>query len=164
MISLIAAMDRNRNIGLNGDMPWGRGVPSDLKRFKEITTGKMIVMGRKTFESLPGILPFRAHVVLTTQDLNVDSPFVSTYNNIEDVLKLIQFEGEEAFIIGGAQIYEQFLPYADKIYMTKILASLNGDTKFPTITGNWSIAQGELVRRDGDKYASQYIMYTRRRD
>lgn len=162
MISLIAAMDRNRNIGLNGDMPWGSTMKSDLARFKELTMDKTIVMGRKTFESLPGILPFRAHVVLTRQDLAVRSPFVTMYKSVEDVLKLIEFEGEETFIIGGAQIYEMFLPYANKIYLTKILANLDGDTKFPTITGNWNISQEPMSRPDGDKYSSQHMVYTRR--
>ena len=164
MISIIGAMDRNRNIGLNGDMPWGTTMKSDLQRFKELTMDKTIVMGRKTFESLPGILPFRAHIVLTRQDLAVRSPFVSMYKSVEDVLKLVEFEGKETFVIGGAQIYEQFMPYADKIYLTKILANLEGDTKFPPIVGNWDIVQSELTRRDGDKYSSQYVTYTRRRD
>lgn len=164
MISIIGAMDRNRNIGLNGDMPWGTTMKSDLERFKELTMDKTIVMGRKTFESLPGILPFRAHVVLTTQDLVVRSPFVSMYKSVEDVLKLIEFEDKETFIIGGAQIYEQFMPYADKIYLTKIRANLEGDTKFPAIVGNWDIVQSELTHPDSDKYSSQYVTYTRRRD
>lgn len=160
-INLIAGMDRNRNIGFNGDMPWGKTMKSDLERFKELTSNKMIVMGRKTFESLPGILPFRAHIVLTNQDLSIRSPFVTTYKSVEDVLKLIAFEDEEVFIIGGAQVYEQFLPHADRIYITKICASLEGDTQFPSIVGRWNITKGEVIHPEGDGYPSQYITYDR---
>lgn len=161
-ISLIAAMDLNRNIGLNGDMPWGKTMPADLQYFKDTTSNKMIIMGRKTFESLPGILPYRSHIVLSRGDYEVDSPFVSVSDSIEDILKLVEFEGKEAFVIGGAQIYEQFLPYANKIYLTKIITSLDGDTKFPDIVGSWEIDQQPMFHHDKDKYASQRIIYTRR--
>ena len=164
MINIIGAMDRNRNIGLNGDMPWGTEMKSDLQRFKELTQGQIIVMGRKTFESLPGILPDRLHYVLTTQDLVVRSPMVNMKRSVQEVLDVHDRTGHDMFIIGGAQIYEQFMPYADNIYLTKILANLEGDTKFPPIVGNWDIVQSELTRRDGDKYSSQYVTYTRRRD
>lgn len=174
MISLVAAMDRNRNIGLNGDMPWGKEMKSDLRRFKNLTDGKILVMGRKTFESLPGILPNRDHIVLSktgfqykgtflTDGSSVSyegEPLVTCYSSVESVLD--EVGGEDIFVIGGASIYEQFMPHADKIYLTKIFAYLEGDTKFPSIIGNWDITQGMLHYLHEDKYGSQHVLYTRR--
>jgi dihydrofolate reductase len=168
MISLIAAMDRNRNIGLNGDMPWGKEMKSDLRRFKELTEGHLIIMGRKTFESLPGVLPKRHHIVVTSDKSYLKGTFHPTVHVVHDIETAVHIarmeEDEESFVIGGAQIYEQFLPYADKIYLTKILANLEGDTKFPCITGSWDIAQGMLFHKEGEPYGTQYITYTRRNE
>jgi dihydrofolate reductase len=163
MISLIAAMDRNRNIGLNGDMPWGKEMKADLKRFKDLTDGKTIIMGRKTFESLPCYpygLPNRKNIIITRQDYTLKGDMIQTFDDIGDVLDYAAGE-EEVFVIGGAQIYEQFLPYADKIYITKVLAHLEGDTKFPEIQGNWKINQEPPEHIDGDIYPSQYITFER---
>jgi dihydrofolate reductase len=164
MLSMIVAHDLARNIGFQNDMPWGRDMKADLSRFKHLTDGKMIIMGRKTFQSLPGILPYRSHVVLTKQDFTVKSPFVSTYNDIDTVLKMVEFEAkdDEAFVIGGASIYEQFMPYVDRIYVTKIHELFEGDTKFPSIEGKWNITYGPKVHIEGDKYPTEYITYTRR--
>lgn len=161
MITLIAAMDYNRNIGLNGDMPWGNTMKSDLKRFKELTDGHTIIMGRKTFESLPGVLPNRYHMVLSHKKVKTESPFVGVTDNLDKLARIYKHSDDEAFVIGGAQIYEQFMPYADRIYLTKIHAYLEGDTKFPSIVGNWTITQGILHHLDGDKYGSQYVIYDR---
>jgi dihydrofolate reductase len=196
-INLIAAMDRNRNIGLNDDMPWGKTMPSDLRRFKEITTGGAIVMGRKTYESIGRPLPDRLNIVMT-RNVKYDPPelrvmkdmpvnMFSKWNEESGSLDLVSdyepqsvqtvsvnaqqavtvaslFGHEEVFVIGGAQIYQEFMPYADKIYITKILANLEGDTKFPSIVGNWNIHQEPLIRQTGDKYGSQYITYERVRE
>jgi dihydrofolate reductase len=162
MISLITAMDRNRNIGLNGDMPWGKEMKADLRRFKELTNGKPVIMGMKTYNSLPiKPLPNRKNIVLTRDPrVKMWGPYLA--RSVEEALAAAGTE-KEVFIIGGAQIYEQFLPYADKIYVTKVLAHLEGDTKFPAITGAWDIAQGGLFYHPDDKYGSQYITYTRRK-
>jgi dihydrofolate reductase len=174
MISLIVAMDRNRNIGLNGDMPWGNTMKADLRRFKELTDGKWIIMGRKTFESLPFVLPNRQHVVITSEYKRDISKRPVFY--VQDVAEAWDFtkyfhqpywgkeHEQEVFVIGGASVYQQFLDMGDvgKIYVTKVLANLEGDTKFPEITGKWDIAQGGLFHHPDDKYGSQYITYTRR--
>ena len=164
MITLIAAMDRNQNIGLNGDMPWGNTMKADLKRFQRITNGKTIIMGRKTLESLPGLLPNRHHIVLSRGSIgfaDLDANKVEVVNDIQEIIDDYAESEEEVFVIGGAQIYEQFLPYAGKIHITKILAYLEGDTKFPTITGKWKIDQGPLIHHAEDKYGSQYVVYER---
>jgi dihydrofolate reductase len=168
-------MDRNRNIGLDGDMPWGKEMKSDLRRFKELTTGKVVVMGRKTYESIGRPLPNRNNVILSRDaSLAVDirgkkmvemNPLyadTTVVPSIEEFFQLAKLAPEqEFFIIGGAQIYEQFLPYADKIYITKVLAHLEGDTKFPTITGTWKTHYGDVLQADDDKYPSQYITFER---
>lgn len=162
MISMIAAMDRNRNIGFDGDMPWGKGMKADLKRFKDLTDGKTIIMGRKTFESLPGPLSNRFHIVLSNQDIVVKSPAALVANNFNKVLDLALKSNEEIFVIGGAQIYEQFLPHADKIYLTKVLANLEGDTKFPEITGSWKISADKYGQPDeNNPYGYTFFTYER---
>jgi dihydrofolate reductase len=163
MISLIAAMDRNRNIGLNGDMPWGKEMKADLKRFKDLTDGKTIIMGRKTFESLPSYpygLPNRKNIIIS-RDEALRHSHPDNVLSLEEAVEIAKSSDDEVFIIGGAEIYEQFLPYADKIYITKVLAHLEGDTKFPTITGTWKTHYGALFQADDDKYPSQYITFER---
>jgi dihydrofolate reductase len=170
VINIIAAMDRNRNIGLNGDMPWGRQVPSDLRRFKELTTGSPVVMGRKTYESIGHALPGRTNIVMTRSIIGLPESIVKEgcllAKSVEDVIsmKKLMLEDVQFFIIGGAEIYKQFMPYADRIYLTKILANLEGDTTFPSIIGNWRIYQEPLILQAGDKYSSQYITYERVRE
>src|SRR4051794_22783583 len=113
-ITLISAIDMNRNIGLNGDMPWGKTMKADLKRFKELTDGGLMVMGRKTFESLPGLLPNRHHIILTTDESYLKgqySPNAHAVHDIGTVLRIANMEEDEVFVIGGAQIYEQFIEY-----------------------------------------------------
>lgn len=170
MINIIVAMDRNRNIGLNGDMPWGKDMKSDLAFFQANTKGKTIIMGRKTFDSLPGILPDRTHMVLTTQDFKIRSPFVHVVNSVQEALDMIGYDEhfkhsqEEVFVIGGAEIYKQFLPYTDNIYLTKIHAYLEGDTKFPDLVGTWSMQaenQFTLPASDKDKYGLTFTKYER---
>lgn len=166
-ISLICAMDRNRNIGLNGDMPWGRTMPADLDYFKEKTDGKTIIMGRKTFESLPRVLPNRNHIIITSDESKREisqapTVYVNSFEEALHIADLHHMHGQEVFVIGGATVYEQFLPYATKIYITKIAANLEGDTKFPDIVGAWDIEQGAIFHHDKDKYPSQHVVYTRR--
>lgn len=177
MISLITAMDRNRNIGLDGDMPWGTAMKADLKRFRELTTGGHVVMGRKTYESIGRPLPNRGNTILSQNAefatdirikrmLKLDPEYCQTMvvPTIEEFFQLAKMSTiEEFFIIGGAQIYEQFMPYADKIYLTKIGGYFEGDTKFPDIEpGKWKITQSSLHPRDEfNPHPYQYITYER---
>lgn len=130
MISIVVAIDQNNLIGKDNGLPWGH-LPVDLKHFKNITDGKTIVMGRKTFQSLPNILQNRKHVVLSRGTIQIRDPFVCQYNSIENVLELAK--NEDLFIIGGAEIYKQFAPYADKIYLTEVQGEFIGDTYLPDL-------------------------------
>lgn len=132
MISIIVAIAKNNVIGGDNTLLWH--ISEDLKRFKKITTGSTLIMGRKTFQSLPGILPNRKHIVITRdKDFTVDSDMVVVVNSIEDILSKYSNTKEEVFIIGGGEIYTQFLPHADKLYLTLLNKEFIGDTKFPEI-------------------------------
>lgn len=143
MISLIVALSNNHVIGRDGDLPWH--LSEDLRRFKKLTMGHTIVMGRKTYESIGRALPGRTSVIitrqtdfLTTADVTTtlspasDSTKVKTASTLETVLA-ISTTDEEIFVIGGAQIYELALPHADRLYLTRIHANIEGDTYFPEI-------------------------------
>lgn len=174
-ISIIAAMDKNRNIGFQGDMPWGSSMKADLKRFKHLTDGSIVVMGRKTFESLPGILPNRKHIVLSTNiDDSIFREDVLYAKSVDETLGYIQHEcwkhlskngttdNFEVFIIGGANVYEQFMEYADTIYLTVINAYLDGDTKFPSIQGSWDVSEESYSSDDSNPYAYTFKTYKRK--
>ena len=132
MLSIIVATANNNVIGGNNKLLWH--ISEDLKRFKEITSGNTIIMGRKTFESLPGILPNRKHVVITRdKNFSVDSDMVEIIHSLDEVLAKYENSTEEAFIIGGGEIYKSTLPFTKKLYLTKVKKDFEGDTLFPTI-------------------------------
>jgi len=133
-ISIIAAMGSNDVIGNKSRIPWH--IPEDLKRFKELTMGHPIIMGRKTFESLPGLLPGRPHIIMTRNDDLQRQPGCYSASSIDEAIDAARMlcwpDSDEAFIIGGAEIYKAFLPIADRMYLTKIDLCRNGDTYFPS--------------------------------
>ena len=121
---LIAALTRNRVIGKNGKLPWH--IPDDLKRFKRLTTGHTVLMGRKTFESLGNPLPRRRNVVLSSRDL----PGVETFSNLPEALKAL--EGEDVvFVIGGGEVFKQTVAQADAMNLTIVDREVEGDVYFP---------------------------------
>ena len=129
MLSIIAALNNNYVIGNQNKLIWH--ISSDLKRFKKITTGKTIVMGRKTFESLPGVLPNRKHIVITkNKGYIIPDDRVIIINDIKEILKY-ENSSEEVFIIGGGEIYKQLLPFCKRLYLTKIDSQEEGNTCFP---------------------------------
>ena len=130
-ISMIAAVGRNLELGKGNDLIWH--FKEDMKFFKETTTGSSVIMGRKTFESLPKALPNRKNIVITNnRDYVADGGYV--VNSIEKALELA---GDNAFILGGGNIYSQFLPLADKIYLTEIEDECaDADTYFPQFDKN----------------------------
>ena len=130
-ISMIAAVGRNLELGKGNDLIWH--FKEDMKFFKETTTGSSVIMGRKTFESLPKALPNRKNIVITNnRDYVADGGYV--VNSIEKALELA---GDNAFILGGGNIYSQFLPLADKIYLTEIDDECaDADTYFPQFDKN----------------------------
>lgn len=126
MLSLIAAIDDKRGLGKKGLLPWH--LSEDLKRFKEITKGHTVIMGRNTFESIGKPLPDRKNIVVT-QDPNFHAEGVAIVNSIEDALDA--GGNGEVFIIGGAQIYAQTIDLADKLYLTQVEGDFGCDTFFP---------------------------------
>ena len=150
MISMICAIARNNVIGANNSLIWH--IPSDLKRFKKITSGHTIIMGRKTFEALPGVLPKRKHIIITRdKSYKVDNENVEIFHSVDDVLKQFKNSSEEVFIIGGGQIYKQFLPYADKLYLTILEKEFEGDTYFPEVNKHeWITEEKSEVITEND--------------
>ena len=131
-ISLIAAMTQNRVIGKNNDLPWT--LPDDMKFFMKTTTGHHVVMGRKNYDSLPPKfkpLPNRTNIVVTRQR-NFEAPGCKVFHSLESAIEFLKTQNDaEAFIIGGAEIYRQALPFVQRMYLTEIKTELEGDTFFP---------------------------------
>lgn|SRR3989338_4176521 len=126
-ISLIAAIDRNRVIGKDNSLPWK--LPADMKRFKELTKGKPVIMGRATFESIGKPLPNRINIILT-RDKNFKAEGCVVVHSVGDALKAAKGH-EEIMVIGGANVYSQFINIADKMYLTFIEGEFEGDAYFP---------------------------------
>lgn len=129
MISIIVAMSRNRTIGSKGQIPWH--FPDDLKRFKTLTMGKPMIMGRKTWESLPGLLPGRKHTVITRQ-ADYEAKGATVVHSLQEAI-MQHLDAEEIMVIGGQQIYAQAMGEATRIYLTVIQKNFEGDTAFPPI-------------------------------
>lgn len=150
-LALVAAVAENGVIGAGGGMPWH--YPEDLRRFKELTLGHPVIMGRTTYESiesrLGGPLPGRTNIVLSRQS-SLDLPEdVFHASNLDDALEIaretVDDEREAVYIIGGASIYEQFLDRADELLVTEIPESPDGDTYFPEIGPEWAECDRETV-------------------
>ena len=160
-ISIIAALTENYAIGKNNELLFH--IPRDLKRFKRLTTDHIVIMGRKTFESLPnGALPNRRNIVITSvPEAIIEDCFVAS--SIEDALELAGTE-KEIFFIGGGLVYKQAIPKADKMYITWIHGNIQGDTFFPEINFNeWEITEQEEFPAEGDcPFPYSYISYKRK--
>ncbi|WP_353083894.1 dihydrofolate reductase [Flavobacterium sp.] len=145
MITLIAAAAENNALGKDNDLLWH--LPEDFKRFKQITSGHYIIMGRKTFESFPKPLPNRTHIIITRQEEYLVEGCLVVHS-LEEALE-ISPQNEEVFIIGGAQIYEQALPFADKIDLTRVHIELDADAFFPEFnTSEWNLVFSEKHFKD----------------
>ena len=133
-ITIVIARAENGVIGRDGKLPWH--IPADLKRFKALTMGSAMVMGRKTFDSLPGLLPGRRHIVLT-HDSTWVAPGAEPAHSVDEALSLAN--GESLSVIGGAELFRLFLPLADRIELTEVLAEVPGDTFIddPRRTSEW---------------------------
>lgn len=160
MISLIVAATENNAIGKDNKMLFH--IKEDLLFFKNTTINKTIVMGRKTFESLPGVLPFRKHIVLSRdKGYNVENSQVEVKHSLEEVLEEIKTSKEEIFIIGGEEIYRQILEkdLADKIYITRIYKTVeDADTFFPEIDEKkFQIVDKKILNKDAVVYVYENI-------
>ena len=137
-ITLVAAIASNNVIGKENSLPWN--IPEDLKRFKQMTSGHTILMGRKTFDSIGRPLPNRQNIVMT-KDKNFEKEGIIVINDFDEALELIKESNEDIFVIGGSKIYELFEPVANSLAITRILKDFEGDAFFPDI--NWDLWQIE---------------------
>jgi dihydrofolate reductase len=161
MISLIVAVSEDWGIGKNNELLWH--ISEDLKRFKNLTTGKTILMGKKTWESLPRKpLPGRKNIVLTDNPDEVIEGSVTAYS-IKDALDKCD-GSEEIFVIGGGSIYRQFMPLADRLYITHVHLKASADVYFPVIDpGEWEVIEQESVKNGEQGIPYTCIIYNRRK-
>jgi len=160
-VSIIAAQAENGIIGRGGQLPWR--LKADLRRFKKLTLGHTIIMGRKTWESIGRPLPGRRMIVISRQ-LGYQAEGVDVVTSLEDALALAQSAGEEeAFVIGGAEIYRLALAKADRLYITLVLAEVDGDTKFPEVEWEtWTRIDSESCDADAEnEYPTLFYSFER---
>ena len=162
MLSIIVAIANKNVIGKDNKLIWH--IPEDLKHFKEITTGHKIIMGRRTFESLGGILPNRKHIILCNDmEMNIDDENVEILDDISKIDKYVSCD-EECFVIGGATIYRLLMPYANKMYITKINQDFEGDVYFPEIDEEvWKeTSRQKGLKNEENPYDYEYITYIKK--
>lgn len=159
-ISIIAAVSENNVIGLNGKMPWL--IKNDLKRFKELTMGNCVIMGRKTFFSLNKALEGRKNIVLSN-NTNLKLPNCSLANSVDKAIDLCS-SFNKVFIIGGNSVYSAFYNITNKIYLTKIYANFKGDTYMPDINYNdWQlIEQQDFFDDKTSKYHYSFLTFIKK--
>lgn len=161
MLSIIVAKAKNNIIGKDNKIIWH--LPEDLKHFKNITTGHTIIMGRKTFESLGRVLPNRKHIIFSNNpSFNVNEENVKVVHSLLEIQDLIEGK-EEAFVIGGAMIYNFLMPYVKKMYVTEIDKEFEGDTFFPKIDDNmWKeISREKGIKDDKNNLDYYFVTYER---
>ncbi|PSR54220.1 dihydrofolate reductase [Adhaeribacter arboris] len=160
MIASIFAMSENRVIGYHNQLPWH--LPADLKYFKSVTTGHPIIMGRKTFESIGKPLPQRTSVIITRQP-DYSQPGCLVVNNVAAAIETAQKINNDIFIIGGAEILQQALPYIDTMFLTLIHEKFTGDTFYPEInSADWQeVSRQDFEPDEKNKYAYSFIKLQR---
>lgn len=158
MISLIVAMAQNRVIGKDNRLPWR--LPADMAYFKQTTMGHPVVMGRKTFESISKPLPGRRNIILT-RDPHFQSEGCEICYSVEEVLALAQAGKDEFFIIGGDSVYSTFFPFTDRLYLTLIEQSFEGDAFFPEIDAQkWRlVSQTQGENNEKNPYEYSFLIY-----
>jgi dihydrofolate reductase len=162
IVSIIVAMGRNRAIGYQNALPWR--LSTDLQRFKQRTLGHHLLMGRKTYESIGRALPGRTSIVITRQTtFRAEGCLLA--HSLEEAVALARARGEEeAFVIGGAEIYAQALPQAERLYLTRVEAAPTADAFFPAFDeAEWNVAEEIFVAADEkNQYDSRFFLLTRR--
>lgn len=157
-MTLVVARATNGVIGRDGTLPWR--ISADLKRFKRLTMGSVMIMGRRTFDSLPGLLPGRRHIVLT-RDREWSAEGAEVTHSVEEALALAG--DEPVSVIGGAEIFELFLPHGDRLELTEVLGDIPGDTMMadPRADGNWREVTREDHAAERDTPAFSFITLER---
>ena len=160
MISFVVAMDENRLIGKENQIPWH--LPDDLKRFKKITMGHPIVMGRKTLDSIGKPLPGRENIVLT-RNKNAELPGCTVFYSEAELIDYCRKLDDEIFVIGGSGLFQMFLPYVDRLYITRIYEKFEGDVYFPEVDLSlFEIVEKEKGLKDEkNPFDYEYILYER---
>lgn len=159
-LAILAAVSANRVIGLNNALPWH--LPADLKHFKQLTIGQIVVMGRRTFDSIGKPLPDRTNVVLTRQR-HFNWPGILTAGSIQEVLDHFSSDDRQIFIIGGAEIYQQTLPFCQRLYLTEIQQDFAGDTFFPEYDRNdWREISREMHQTADSSMKYHFVVLDRK--
>lgn len=162
-IIMIAAAGENNSLGKDNDLLWH--LPDDFKRFKRLTSGHKIIMGRKTFETFPKPLPNRIHIIITReQDYSTDFDDCIIVHSLEEALQLV--DNETAYIIGGGEIYKQGEIYSDAVELTRVHANFDADTFFPILNEDvWEVVAQEYHPKDERHlYDFTYVTYERKED
>ena len=157
-VTLVVARAANGVIGRGGGLPWH--IPADLKRFKALTMGSVMIMGRRTFDSLPGLLPGRRHIVLT-RDTQWSAPGAEVAHNIDQALELAG--DAPVSVIGGAEIFAMFMPLATRIELTEVLADIDGDTVMadPRSGASWNETHREEHPAQGETPPFRFVTLER---
>lgn len=159
-LALVAALAQNRVIGIDNRLPWH--LPDDLQHFKQLTLDQAILMGRKTWESLPGLLPRRRHIVISRNPA-YRAEGAEVVDSLEAAIAIVDAD-QQAFLVGGAQLYQQGLPVADTLYLTEVQAEPEGDAFFPA----WDKSAWQEVSREHHladarhKFGFDFVTYRRR--
>ena len=162
MLSIIVAKAKNNTIGKDNQIVWN--LPEDRKRFKELTEGHVIIMGRKTFEALGKILPNRKHIVMTeNQSLSIEDPNVEIVHSMLELQQYIEDENEH-FVIGGAMIYNLLMPHVKKMYVTELDKDFEGNALFPRINPeDWEeVSREEGPEDDINNFKYYFVEYKRK--
>ena len=160
MLTMIAAAAENNALGKDNDLVWH--LPDDFKRFKRLTSGHHIIMGRKTFESFPKLLPERTHVIITRKkDYQAEGAIIT--HSLDEAIRVSKLD-MQAFVIGGGEIYEMAMDVADKIELTRVHGRFDADTYFPEIDSNkWKLVNEQFHPEDEKhKYSFSYLTYERK--
>ena len=162
MLSIVVAKAKNNVIGKDNHLLWH--LPEDLKRFKELTTGHTIIMGRKTFESIGKILPNRKHIIFSQNpDFKINNEQVEIVHSMLQIQEYIESE-EECFVIGGAMIYNLLMPYVQKMYVTQINKEFEGDTFFPRIDEEkWQEIDKSSEKEEENDLEYEFLTYIRKK-
>jgi len=162
MLSIIVAIAKDNVIGKDNKLPWH--IPEDLKRFKKITKGHTVIMGRNTYLSIGKALPYRRNIVISSEEIeNNNDEDIEIIDNINDLNQYIKSD-EECFVIGGQMIYKLLLPYATKLYITKINEEFEGDTFFPEFNENeWNLVSSEKgIYNEDNPYDYEFQIFERK--
>lgn len=163
MKTIVVAYDKNHTIGANGDLPWRGQLPADMRHFTDLTTGQSVIMGRRTYESIPERyrpLPDRQNIVLSLSGRAIDGALIA--KSLDDAYALAE---HEPMVIGGGKIYELALPTVDRVFATEIdTVTSNGDTFFPELNPNvWYKSDPQFHDADAkNKYNYSFVTYLRR--